>query len=393
MLYRVLRVSLLSLYSLPARWGVAIVVVICIAGASGVMVSMLAMADGFQQVFQSNGRADRVIVLSTGEVSEPSSSISRNQLPMLLDAPGLARLANGKVAASVERFTISPLPQKDRGKEGNLVVRGVGVDVFSVRPEAKISAGRMFTAGLRELVVGRSAQEHFPSLALGAEVDLSGVIWTVVGVFDSGGSALESEAWGEVEAVMSAYNQSSYSSVTAILESADAFQIYKDALTSDPALSHTPQHEADYFAAQGGMLSTAMRIVGYVVSAIMGLGALFAAVNTMYASIEARGVEIATLRAIGFDAPPIVLSVLFECILLCGAGAVLGGAIAYLLFNGYTVSTLNATSFSQVTFAFKVSPTLLGEGALCACVIGLLGGLFPALRAARVPVIEGLRAV
>ncbi|HEY1078374.1 MAG TPA: ABC transporter permease [Fontimonas sp.] len=392
MLYRALRVSLLSLYSLPARWGVALVVVICIAGASGVLVSMLAMADGFQQTFRKAGRADRIIVLSTGELSEPGSSISRDQLPVLLDAPGLARLANGKPAASVERFTISPLPQRERGKEGNLVVRGVGMDVLAVRPEVHLTAGRMFQAGLRELIVGRAAQAHFPALGMGAQVSLSGVDWTVVGVFESGGSALESEAWGEVEAVMSAYNQSSYSSLTAMLESTASFQAYKDAVTSDPALSHTPQHESDYFAAQGGTLSAAMQIIGYVVSAIMGLGALFAAVNTMYASIESRSVEIATLRAIGFEATPIVLSVLLECILLCGAGAALGGGVAYLLFNGYTVSTLSTASFSQVSFAFNVTPALLGQGALSASVIGLLGGLFPALHAVRVPVIDGLRA-
>ncbi len=383
----------MNLQSLPARWGVAAVVVICLAGVSGVMVSMLAMAEGFEQTFVRAARADRVIVLTTGETFESGSSIGRDQLALLLQAPGLARLADGKPAASVERFTTSTLPlARSPGRDGNLVLRGVSKEVFAVRPEVRLAAGRMFTPGLRELVVGRSAQRQFDGLALGKEVSLSGVVWRVVGEFQSSGSALESEAWGEVEVVMNAYNQSGYSSVTALLDSPAAFATYKAAVTGNPLLSHTPLREADYYAAQGGTLSTAMRVIGYVVASIMGLGALFAAINTMYASIEARGVELATLRALGFDGPTLVVSVLIESVLLCGVGALLGGALAYLMFNGYTVSTISSGSFSQVSFAFSVSPALLLQGAIWAAVIGLAGGLLPALRAVRVPITEALRA-
>lgn len=395
MLNRIFAVTAMNLQSLPARWGVAAVVVICLAGVSGVMVSMLAMAEGFEKTFSRAGRADRVVVLSTGETYESGSSISREQAPLLLNAPGLARLADGKPAASIERYTTSPLPLREEngraGADGNLILRGVGERVLQVRPEVRIREGRMFTSGLRELVIGRAVKGQFFGVELGREVSLSGVVWTVVGVFESGGNALESEVWGDVEVVMSAYNQPSYSSLTALLASEASFQPYKDAVTSNPSLTHTPLREPEYYATQGGILSVAMRVVGYAVASIMALGALFAAVNTMYASIESRSIEIATLRAIGFDGIPIVFSVLLESVILCGLGALLGGAIAYLLFNGYTVSTVSSTSFSQVEFAFSVSPALLLQGALWACVIGVVGGLFPALRAIRIPVIEGLR--
>ncbi len=379
-----------TLRSLPARWGVAVVVVICLAGVSGVMISMLAMADGLERTYRSAGRPDRVIVLSTGETTEGTSGITRDQLPAVLNAPGLARGPDGAPLASVERYTTSTLAFAHRDGDGGLIVRGVSAGVLDVRPEARITSGRMFKAGLNELVVGRAAQQQFRGLDLGAEVSLSGVTWKVVGVLESDGSALESEVWGDVEVVMTAYHQPAYSSVLAKLVSPDAFTSYKDALTGNPALSHTPKREADYLAAQSGLLGVAMRFIGYLVASIMALGALFAAVNTMYASIEARSVEIGTLRAIGFGAAPIVASVLLEGLVLCLAGAVTGSAIAWLLFNGYTASTLAAGN-TQIVFAFSVGPALMAKGVLWACVIGIAGGAFPALRAARAPIVEALR--
>jgi putative ABC transport system permease protein len=389
-LRQVVAITTMTLRSLPARWGVAAVVVICLAGVCGVMVSMLAMADGFEQTYRRAGRADRIVVLSTGETNDATSSITREQLPALLDAPGLARLADGTPAVSVERYTTSTLALAASGKDGNLIVRGVGPSVLEVRPEVKLTAGRLFKPGLRELIVGRAVQRQFRDIALGAELNLSGITWTIVGTFESAGTALESEAWGDVEAVMSAYNQAAYSSVLARLASPESFQVYKDALIANPALSHTPQREEAYLAAQSGVLGVAMRVIGYVVASIMALGAVFAALNTMYASIEARGIEIATLRALGFGAAPIVISVLFEGLVLCLAGGSIGGAIAWLLFNGYTASTLGNGN-TQIVFAFNVSAALLAQGAIWACVIGLAGGLLPALRAARLPVVEALR--
>lgn len=385
-----LAITLMNLQTLPARWGVSAVVVVCMAGVAGVMVSMLAMAQGFQNTFERSGRADRVVVLATGETSEGASSITRDQLPLILNAQGLARRADGKPAASVERFTIAPMPL--RGAEANLIVRGVSEQVQAVRPEVRIVEGRMFRSGLRELVVGVGAQRQFDALPLGAEVELSGVAWTVVGVFESGGGSLESEAWGEVEVVMNAYNQVAYSSVTARLESEASFGAYQDAITGNPGLSHTPQREPEYFESQGGILAALMRGVGYAVAAIMATGALFAALNTMYASVEARTVEIGTLRALGFGGAAVVVSVLVESVLLCGAGSLVGGAMAWLLFNGYTVSTLGG-NLSQVAFAFSVTAPMLLRGVVWASMIGLLGGFAPALRAARMPLADALRAV
>jgi putative ABC transport system permease protein len=383
-------VTATTLLSLPARWGGAAVVVVCLAGVSGVMTSMLAMAEGLEQTYRRAGRADRVIVMTTGETNDGSSSIARDQLPAVFDAPGLVRRADGTPAASVERYTTSTLPLAKSGEDGNVIFRGVSAAVLEVRPEVRIAEGRLFKPGLREVIVGRSVQRQFRGVEVGNEVSLSGVSWTVVGIFASDGSALESEAWGDVEAVMSAYNQVAYSAVLAQLAAPESFQAYKDALTGNPALSHTPMREDDYLASQSGILGVAMRVIGYVVASIMALGAVFAAVNTMYASIESRGVEIATLRALGFGAAPIAVSVLLEGLVLCLAGSVVGGAVAWLLFNGYTASTLGAAG-TQLVFAFSVSPALLVQGAVWACVIGLLGGLPPALRAARLPVAEALR--
>ncbi|HVT34479.1 MAG TPA: ABC transporter permease [Nevskiaceae bacterium] len=391
MLRQLFAVSLMNLRSLPARWGTASVVVICLAGVAGVMVSMLAMAEGFDSTFRRAGRADRVIVLTTGETYEAASSIARDQVTPLLSAPGLRQLPDGKPAAVIERLTMSALPLARSGRDGNLLLRGVSEKAWEVRPEVHIVAGRNFTPGLRELVVGRTAQSEFTGLQLGGTVSLSGIGWTVVGIFASGGSAFESEAWADLEVVMDAYHQPSYSSITALLQSAAAFQQYKDAVTTNPQLNHSPIAEPDFYAAQGGTLATAMRVVGWLVAVIMSLGALFAAINTLYASVESRTVEIATLRALGFGSAPVIGSVLLEAIVLCVIGAVTGGVLAYLLFNGYTVSTLGGANFTQIQFAFAVTPALFAQGVLWSCGLGLIGGVPPAVSAARLPVAEALR--
>jgi putative ABC transport system permease protein len=389
---RIFAVVAMDLRSLPARWGVAIVVVICMAGVTAVMVSMLAMAEGFQRTYATSGRPDRVVVLASSENFEGASAIGRDQAAALLDAPGLKRLADGAAAASLERYTVSGLKMRS-GADGNLVVRGVGPHVLEVRPEVRLVAGRMFERGLRELIVGRGAADQFAGLVPGATVVLSDVSWTVAGVFAAGGSALESEVWSDAEVVMTAYNLASYSSMTALLESPGAFEMCRDAIAADPRLAHSAQRETDYYANQTGILGAGMRAIGWLVASIMGLGALFAAVNTMYASIESRSVEIGTLRALGFQGLPIVASVLLESVVLCLLGALIGGAGAWLAFNGHVVSTVNGASFTQIAFAFAVSPQLLVQGTLLACVIGLVGGLAPAVRAIRVPIVEALRAL
>ena len=391
MLARILAVTALNLRTLPARWGVAAVVVVCMAGVTAVMVSMLAMAEGFRKTYAETGRTDRAVVLSSGEVFEGSSSIARDQAALLRDAPGVRRLPDGRPAVSLERYAVAGATMR-KGGEGNVVVRGVGPQVLEVRPEVRITAGRMFTPGLRELIVGRGAASQFEGLEPGRTVTVSDAQWAVVGTFEAGGGALESEAWGDAEVVMGAFDLAQYSSMTALLESAEAFAAFRDFVTANPQLKHTAMREPEYFEGQTGILGAGMRAIGYLVAAIMGLGAVFAAVNTMYASIESRSVEIGTLRAIGFEGAPIVVSVLLESIALCLLGAVLGGALAALVFDGRVISTANGMSFSQIAFAFAVGPALLAQGATLACAIGLLGGLPPALRAARMPVVEALRA-
>jgi putative ABC transport system permease protein len=391
-LTRILAVVAMDLRSLPARWGVAAVVVVCMAGVTAVMVSMLAMAEGFQRTYATSGRPDRVVVIGSGENFEGSSSIARDQAAVLLDTPGLRRLADGAPAASLERYAVSALAMRS-GANGNVVVRGVGPRALEVRPEVRLVAGRWFAPGLRELVVGRGAADQFTGLAPGATVTLSEVAWTVTGVFEAGGSALESEAWGDAEVVMTAFNLTSYSSMTALLESPGSFELCRDAIAGDPRLQHAAQRESDYFAGQTGILGQGMRAIGWLVGSIMGLGALFAAVNTMYASIESRSVEIGTLRALGFPGVPIVVSVLIESVVLCLAGALIGGAGAWLAFNGHVISTVNGASFTQVAFAFAVTPALLLQGSVLACVVGLAGGLPPAVRAVRMPLVEALRAL
>jgi putative ABC transport system permease protein len=279
------------------------------------------------------------------------------------------------------------------GADANIVVRGVGPRVLEVRPEVRLVSGRMFEPGLRELVVGRGAQDQFVDLAPGATVALADATWTVVGVFEAGGGALESEAWGDAEVVMTAFGLTGYSSMIALLDSPASFDLFKDTVAADPRLQHTALREPEYYANQTGILGAGMRGIGYLVAVIMGLGAIFAAVNTMYASIESRSAEIGTLRALGFEGIPIVASVLLESVALCLLGAATGGALAWTLFNGHVVSTVNGASFTQIAFAFSVGPALLAQGIGLACAVGLLGGLPPALRAVRVPIVEALRAL
>ena len=392
MLARILAVTAMNLRSLPARWGVAVVVVVCMAGVTAVMVSMLAMAEGFQRTYATSGRADRVVVIGSGENFEGSSTIARDQAVVLIGAPGIRKLADGAPAASLERYAVTALPMKG-GADANIVVRGVGPRVLEVRPEVRLVAGRWFVPGLREVVVGRGAQAQFAKLAPGASVVLDEDLWTVVGVFEAGGGALESEAWGDAEVVMSAFGLTGYSSMTALLDSPGSFELCRDAIASDPRLAHAAQRETEYYAGQTGILGAGMRAIGWLVASIMGLGALLAAINTMYSSIESRSVEIGTLRALGFPGVPVVASVLLESVALCLLGAALGGAGAWLAFNGQVVSTVNGASFTQIAFAFAVSPKLLAQGTLLACVVGVLGGLPPALRAVRMPIVEALRAL
>jgi len=393
MLRQIVSVTSASLSGLPQRWGAAAVVVVGIAGVVGVMVALLAMAQGFERVFTQAGRPDRVIVMRGGDDNGRASALTRDQVPIVLSAPGFRRAADGTPLASPLKFMTSAMNDRTTGEELNVLLRGAGGPVAQVWPELKLVEGRWFEPGKRELIAGRAAQRQFAGLDVGRSVEMANGAWTVVGVFEAPGTVYESELWGDVEMVFAGYSiTGQFSSVVGLLESDAAYQALADAITTNPSLSHVVKREPEYYATQTGVLGTLMVTLGYVVASIMALGALFSAVNTMHAAVKARSVEIATLRAIGFSALPIVLSVLLESVVLCLAGAALGGGLAWLLFNGFSISTLSGDSFNQVAFAFHVDARLLATAAAWACAIGLLGGLFPALRAARLPVAEALRS-
>lgn len=394
MMTLVARVAGMSLRALPQRWGAALVVVLGMAGVVGVMVALLAMAEGFQQTFREAGSPRRAIILRTGEDNGMASAITREQLPVILDLPGFARDEAGKPLAVAQKFMTSELAERGSGTLVGAVLRGVNGPVWTVFPELRIVEGRAFTPGLREAVVGRAAQATFEGLELGARVELANGHWTIVGVFEAPGTVYESEMLGDAEVVFQNYSiTGQYSSVVGVLETPESLPALADAISQNPRLSHQARRETDYYATLSGDLGAVMSVFGYAVAGIMALGALFSAINTMYAAVKARSREIATLRAIGFGALPVVTSVLLESVALCLAGAALGGLLAWALFDGSSISTLAGTQdIRQVVFAFRVTPALLLQGMLAAIVVGLLGGLLPALRAARLPVAEALRA-
>jgi putative ABC transport system permease protein len=294
--------------------------------------------------------------------------------------------------ASPELFVVIAHPSKKDASDANVPLRGVSPAALAVRPDVKIAEGRMFTPGTNEIVVGRAATRQFAALTIGSTARWGQTMWTVVGVFDANGSAAESEIWCDAKVLQPAYRRgNSYQSVFARLESVDGFQKFKDTLTTDPRLSVTVIREPDYYAGQSEMLQNIVRMIGTVIAVLMGIGAVFGAVNTMYTAVASRTREIATLRALGFGSFPVVFSVLAESLVLALIGGVIGGLVAWAAFDGYQTSTMNFQSFSQVAFAFAVTPQLLGQALGYSLLMGLLGGLFPAWRAARLPVVTALR--
>lgn len=389
---QVVSVTAMNIRSVPSRLGTSLVIVIGIAGVVGVLVALLSMAKGFELTLATTGRADRAIVMRGGSNDELSSVLIRDQAQVVKDAVGVAKGSDGKPLAIGELFLITDVAKRGSRSPNNVVVRGTTEHVFELRPEAKIVEGRMFTPGVREVVVGRTAQRQFAGLNIGDKVDVRDGPWTVVGIFDSKGDVHESEIWVDVDALITASRRQAFNTVTVQLTSADAFQSFKDSLTSDPRVTVQVQREPEYYASRSEQLNKLITILGYSVATIMGIGALFGALNTMYAAVATRSVEIATLRAIGFSNGPVVISVILESLVLAAAGGILGGAIAYAFFNGYTASALNMQTFSQVAFQFRVTPDLLWKGVIWACSIGLIGGLFPSIRAARLPIVDALRS-
>lgn len=384
-------VTTMNLRSVPQRMGSSSVIVIGIAGVVAVILSVFALTRSLSAALLATGSPDRAIVLRGGATGEISSTLLVDAVATIKDAPGIARGADGKPAATADFVAaVNLLRKEDRARAG-VVVRGVDPAVMAVRPEIKIIEGRAFTPGLRELLVGRSALAEFEGVAIGDEVALREGRWMVVGVFESGGDAHESSLLTDAPTLLSAYQRTAVNSVTVRLDSAAAFDELKAALTTNPTLSVSVERETDFYRRASAEANRVFGLVGIAVGVFMGLGAIFAALNTMYSAVSGRAREIATLRAIGFGAGGVVVSVLTESLALSLLGAVIGAAIAWVLFNGNTVTL--GDSISSIVFEMQVTPQLLGTGVLLACAVGFIGGLFPALRAARLPVATALRAV
>jgi putative ABC transport system permease protein len=390
-LSQVIAVTGVTLRSIPQRLGSSIVAVVGIAGVVIVFTAVLSIAEGFAAAMTGTGDPRTVIVLRSGSDTEMTSGLSGEDAKLIAEAPGIERGSSGP-KASPELFVIIGHPLRRSGTDANVPLRGVTLAALDVRPALKIVEGRMFTPGTSEIVVGRAASQQFSNLAVGSTVKSGETSWHVVGIFDAAGSVAESELWCDAMVLQSAYRRgNSYQSVYVRLESDDSLQALKDALTTDPRLNVTAIREPDYFAQQSQVLQSVIRNIGVGIAALMGLGAIFGAVNTMYSAVAARSREIATLRAIGFGSSPVVVSVLFEALLLSLVGGLIGGFAAWAAFDGYQTATMNWQSFSQVAFAFKVTPELLSRGLFYAALMGLLGGMLPAIRAARLPVVLALR--
>jgi putative ABC transport system permease protein len=383
-------VTQVGILTIPQRLGSSLVVVVGIAGVVGVLVAVLAMGAGFASTLRQTGRDDTAIVMRAGAQSEINSVLDHDSATLVSQLPQVLRNAQGLPIASAELAVVTALPKKSTGLDANVELRGVGERAWELRPALRIVAGRKFQPGLRELIAGKGAHSQFANVDIGSSINLNGQSWTVVGVFESD-DAYDSEIWGDADIVGPAYRRgSSTTSVTVRLNDAAAFDAFKAALASDPRLKVDARTTRAYYSEQSARLATFIDILGITIGAIMAIGAVFGALNTMYAAVAARTREIATLRAIGFRGIPVIVSVLLETMLLGLLGGLIGAALAWLIFNHYTVSTLGS-NFSQVVFAFDVSPSLLWTGLKWALAIGFVGGLFPALRAARMPVTSGLR--
>lgn len=381
----------LGIASLPQRWGASLVVVIGIAGVVGVLVAMLAMGEGFAATLKGTGSERNAILLRGGAQAETNSVITRDQAVLVQSLPGIARDDSGRPLASPELSQVVTLPSKADGSDANAQIRGMGAAGWEVRPGVRIVQGRRFEPGKRELTVGEGVVAQFRGVAVGNTLEFANQDWRVVGVFRSG-DAHDSELWADADTLAATYQRNSYQSVTLRLEGRAGLATLKAALQEDPRLKLDAETTRQYYNKQAEGLKKLLDVLGTVIGAIMAVGAVFGALNSMYAAVAGRAREIATLRALGFSGAPVVVGVMLETMALALLGGIIGGGIAWLVFNNYSVSTLGS-NFSQVVFAFQVTPALLWNGLKWALGIGLVGGLFPAVRAARMPVTDALRAI
>lgn len=382
---QLLAVTELNLRNIRERLGSSLVAVVGIAGVVAVFVAVLSIAEGFRQTLASTGSPETAIVMRGGTDTEMNSILLREQTRIVADAREVQ-------SASAELFVIVDVPKRSTGTDANVPLRGVQPGAFQVRTDLRIVEGRTFEPGRNEVIVGQGAASQFAGLDVGSVLRWGENEWQVVGVFAAGGSAAESEIWCDASVLQPAYRRGeTFQAVYVRLESADAFEPFKDRLTTDPRLNVRVEREQEYYAEQSNMIHAIITTLGVIIAGLMGIGAVFGALNTMYSAVAARTREIATLRALGFGGLPIVVSVLIEAIVLSIVGGLLGGVIAYVGFNGYQTATMNWQSFSQVAFRFTVTPSLLVQGMLYATAMGIVGGALPAIRAVRLPIVNALR--
>ncbi len=392
---QLLAVSSISLRSLPGRAASSVVIVIGTAGVVFVLLVVLAMSTGLADSLNATGSTDRAIVLHQQAANEIGSSLPHDSIATIMDAPGIAKDPAQRPIASAEAIASVNLPRLDNGKLSTLILRGVSTDeLLRLRPELHLVQGRMFTPGLREIIVGKAASERYANLAMGGRPSFGANQWTVVGIFDSGGGAHDSEVLGDIDTALAAYQRTTYNSVVLKLDGPTGFARLRATLQHDPTLSVDVFKESDYYARQSQTFASFLSLIAKAICTIMAIGAVFAALNTMYSAVSARAVEIATLRAIGFGAVGVVVSVIVEALALSILGATVGAVLAWATFDGDTVSSLaSGGSLAQIVFHLHIGTALFTLGIIWACVVGLIGGLLPAIRAARIPVAVALRAI
>lgn len=391
LLLQIVAVTRINIKSIPQRFWLSLSTVIAVALVVVVLLSFLAMAYGFQHTLKSAGAEDVVVVLRGGARSEINSVISREQVRLIEEGPGIARGADGKPLVSAELYLSVDGIKRSTGTKANLPLRGIGAEGAAVRKDIKLVEGRMFAPGSNEIVVGKSLVSQFRGFEPGQTVKFGTSRWQVVGVFAADGSVFESEIWGDLPVVQSLFKRNNvFQTVRARIDDPAAIAALKHYVETDPRLKLDVKSERDYFADQSSQTSDLIQKLGWPLAIAMALGALAGALNTMYSSVASRAAEIATLRAIGFGGFPAFVGTLAESLLLAAIGGVLGAIATYLVFDGFTTSTLGA-GFTQVVFSFQLTPGLIAQGLALALFVGLVGGLLPAIRAARMPIVQGLQ--
>jgi putative ABC transport system permease protein len=381
-----------NLRSMMARKATAAMTAMGIAMVVAVFVMTLALAQGFRATLVGSGSPQNAIVLRKGATAETVSAVLRSQLPLIESLPQVARTADGQALASPELVVIISLPRLSDLQPANVPVRGVGPKAFQVRDTIEVAEGRRFTPGTREINVGRLASRRFGGLTLGSDVKFGGASWRVVGIFTAGDASFESEVWGDVDLMMPAFQRNGYQSVTVKLTDPSAFESFESVIAGDPRLDLRPRREQEYYEGQAETLTTVIRVFGTFVTLILSIGAMFGAMNTMYAAVAYRTREIGTLRALGFSRTRVVTAFLAESVALALVGGLVGCLLA-LPVHGLSTGTTNFASFSEVAFKFRITPTLLAGGIVFAALMGAAGGLLPALRAARIPIARALREI